>query len=92
MKADRRCFEGGPDPMELSGRGNSMAILTKQPSLQAMQAILTDAARCLECDASESHEITPEGVDVCAELPYWDGRPVTKSMLLAWQEIVRVQK
>lgn len=69
-----------------------MAIVTKQPSLQEMRAILSDAARCLECDASECHEFTPEGVDVCAGLPFWDGRPVTKSMLLAWEEIVTAQK
>lgn len=65
-----------------------MAIVTKQPSLEEMRAILKSAARCLECDESECHEFTPEGVDVCAELPFWDGRPVTKSMLLSWRDIV----
>jgi hypothetical protein len=69
-----------------------MAIVTKQPSLQEMEGILKSAAPCLECDASECHEFTPEGVDVCAGLPFWEGRPVTKSMLLAWQEIVTAQK
>jgi hypothetical protein len=69
-----------------------MATVTKQPSLLEMEGILKDAAPCLECDASECHEFTPEGVDVCARLPYWEGRPVTKSMLLAWEEIVAAQK
>ncbi len=78
--------------MSWSERGNSMGIETKQPSWQEMVGILKEAALCLECDAPECHEFTPEGVDVCAELPFWDGRPVTKSMLLAWQETVSAQK
>jgi hypothetical protein len=69
-----------------------MATVVKQPSLQEMEEILKSAALCPECDAPECHEFTPEGVDVCAELPFWDGRPVTKPMLLAWQEIVAAQK
>jgi hypothetical protein len=68
-----------------------MAIVTKQPSLEEMEGILKSGALCLECDATECHEFTPEGADVCAGLPFWDGRPVTRSMLLAWQELVTAQ-
>lgn len=65
-----------------------MAIETKQPTLQEMEEILGSATICLECDASDCHEFTPEGVDVCAGLPFWDGRPLTRSTLLAWRDIV----
>lgn len=65
-----------------------MAIVTKQPSLAEMEEILKNSALCLECNESECHEFTPEGVDVCAELPFWNGKPVTKSMLLSWQKVV----
>lgn len=69
-----------------------MGNAIKQPGLEEMKGILENAAPCLKCDASECHEFTPEGADVCAKLPFWDGRPVTKSTLLAWQEIVTAQK
>ncbi len=66
--------------------------MAKQPTLQEMEEILKNSAKCLECDAPECHEPTPEGVDVCAELPFWNGRPVTKSMLRDWQLTVRAQQ
>jgi hypothetical protein len=57
-----------------------------------MRRILESAALCLECDASECHEFTPEGVDACARLAFWNGKPVTRSILLEWQEIVTTQQ
>jgi hypothetical protein len=60
----------------------------KEPSLEEMEAILKSAAACLECDATECHEFTPEGVDVCSRLPFWENRPVPRSILLEWQKIV----
>ncbi len=65
--------------------------MAKQPTLQEMQEIIQRAEQCLECDAPECHEATPEGVDVCADLPFWDGRPVTRPMLLAWQSQLKAQ-
>ncbi len=65
---------------------------TQGPTLAEMQKILTQAARCLDCDAPECFEFTPEGVDACAGLPYWNGRPVDRSTLTAWQQELSVQQ
>ncbi len=62
-----------------------MSSQIKQPDLKEMKAIVAAAERCIDCDAPECHEFTPEGVDVCAELPYYNGRPVTREMLRAWK-------
>ncbi len=63
-----------------------------KPTVQEMEEILKNAARCADGDAPECHEFTPGGVEVCAELPFWNGRPVTKVMLKEWEAIVNVQK
>ncbi len=68
-----------------------MAKLAVRPSPEEMQALLTSAADCLNCDAPECHEFTPEGVDVCAELPYWNGKPVTREMLVEWQALLKTE-
>jgi len=59
---------------------------TLQPSRKEMEAMLKQAKLCLTCDAPECHEMTPEGVDVCANLPFYEGKPITREMLLLWQE------
>ncbi len=66
--------------------------MASRPTLEEMEAILRDSAKCLECDAPECHEPTPEGVDVCAELPFWNGKPVMREMLREWQAIVNKQR
>ncbi len=68
-----------------------MSTQAKQPSLQEMAEILKNSAQCLDCSAPECHEFTPGGVEVCAELPFWNGHPVTKSMLQEWQVLVAAQ-
>ncbi len=69
-------------------KGNTMPA---KPSTKEMQEILEKAERCLECDAPECHEMTPEGVDACAELQYWQGRPVQRSTLIEWRGLVKAQ-
>ncbi len=58
---------------------------TQQPTHKEMEEYLKLAQMCLSCNAPECHEFTPEGVDVCAGLPFWNGKPITREMLLAWQ-------
>ncbi len=58
----------------------------QQPGRIEMEEMLKLAKMCLTCDAPECHEMTPEGVDVCANLPFYNGKPVTREMLLAWQD------
>ena len=65
---------------------------TLQPSRKEMEEMLKQAKMCLACDAPECHEFTPEGVDVCANLPFYEGKPVTREMLLAWQEQLHPKK
>ena len=55
------------------------------------QALVESAAKCLECDAPECHEFTPEGVDVCADLPFVNGKPVTRETLLRWKQELEMQ-
>lgn len=55
---------------------------------EEMEELLKLGEVCLTCDAPECHEFTPEGVDVCANLPFWNGKPVTREMLREWQEIL----
>ncbi len=68
-----------------------MSTQVMQPSLQEMAELLKNSASCLDCTAPECHEFTPGGVDVCAELPFWNGRPVTRAMLKEWQAHVAAQ-
>jgi hypothetical protein len=56
-----------------------------QPTHKEMEEYLKLARMCLTCEAPECHEFTPEGVDVCAGLPFWNGKPVTREMLVNWQ-------
>lgn len=55
------------------------------PTRQEKEEFLKLAKLCLTCDAPECHEMTPEGVDVCATLPFYKGKPVSREMLIAWQ-------
>lgn len=66
-----------------------MPIQRGTPTLQEVKAILAQAQRCLNCDATECHEFTPEGVEVCAQLPWWNGEPVKRETLLEWDRRVR---
>jgi hypothetical protein len=68
-----------------------MSAQGKQPSLQEMAEILKSSAQCLDCDAPECHEFTPGGVDVCARLPFWDNKPVTRPMLREWKAQLATQ-
>ena len=62
-----------------------MSAPAVQPSAQEMAELLKNSAECLDCTAPECYEATPGGVEACAALPFWNGRPVTRSMLLEWQ-------
>jgi hypothetical protein len=55
------------------------------------QALVESAARCLSCDAPECHEFTPEGVDVCADLPFVNGKPIPRETLVQWKHELEVQ-
>ena len=65
---------------------------TQQPTRKEKEQFLKLANLCLTCDAPECHEFTPEGVDVCANLPFYQGKPVTREMLLAWQDELHGKK
>ena len=64
----------------------------QQPSRKEKEEFLKLANMCLSCTAPECHEFTPEGVDVCANLPYFEGKPITREMLLKWQEELHSRK
>lgn len=59
--------------------------MSDYPTRQEQEALLQDATQCLACTSLECHEFTPGGVDVCAKLPFWNGQPVPKAMLLEWR-------
>ncbi len=59
------------------------------PKREEMEALVKMGERCLECDALDCNEMTPEGMDVCADLPFWNGRPVTRAMLREWQSTLQ---
>ncbi|MGB8647240.1 MAG: hypothetical protein WCF84_18525 [Anaerolineae bacterium] len=68
-----------------------MSNITLYPDRAVMESFLKQGATCLECDAPGCNEMTPEGMDVCADLPFWNGRPVTRTMLLEWQAMLQAQ-
>lgn len=65
-----------------------------EPTLTEMKTILESAAECLTCTAnacnsgSPCYEFTPGGVEVCAALPWWNGKPILPETLRQWKEIV----
>jgi hypothetical protein len=65
-----------------------------KPTLQEMELVIARGERCLKCKAtptsSESpcYEFTPGGVEVCSELPWWNGKPVLPETLREWKEIL----
>lgn len=68
---------------------------TTAPTMDEMKRFLADAKVCLTCDANACgtsgdpcFEFTPEGVTVCAQLPWWNGQPVTRATLLEWNDLV----
>lgn len=77
------------DAIGLEFGGGTMAAPRATPTLEEIKSILAWAERCLECNAPECHEFTPEGVDVCAQLPWWNGEPVRRETLVEWDQLVR---
>lgn len=71
-----------------------MQTQSPEPTLVEMQTLVEQAARCLKCTAvphdgqAPCYEFTPGGVEVCSDLPWWNGRPVLPETLRAWKEIV----
>ncbi|MCG3141002.1 MAG: hypothetical protein HDKAJFGB_02154 [Anaerolineae bacterium] len=68
---------------------------TRTPTIQELKQIIAHAQTCIHCDAQACgtsddpcYEFTPEGVSVCAQLPWWNGRPVSRATLLEWNEIL----
>lgn len=65
-----------------------------QPGLPEMELILARAERCLACKATPTptgepcYEFTPGGVEVCSELPWWNGKPILPETLREWKEIL----
>ena len=71
-----------------------MNTQTREPTLQEMELVVARGERCLKCVAtptpsgSPCHEFTPGGVEVCSELPWWNGKPILPETLREWKEIV----
>lgn len=70
-----------------------MGISNQYPTLDEIRVIVRNAETCLTCNAGDCgtsgnpcYEFTPEGVQVCAQLPWWNGRPVLRETLLEWNE------
>jgi hypothetical protein len=73
-----------------------MATLKTNPTLDEMKQVVANAGDCLTCNVTECgtsqnpcFEFTPEGVQVCAQLPWWKGRPVPRDTLIEWSELIR---
>ena len=64
------------------------------PTVQEMEQILGHSERCLKCksaftpDGADCYEFTPGGVETCANLPWWNGKPILPETLRQWKEIV----
>lgn len=71
-----------------------MKTLSPEPTVREMEILVARAERCLACTAtptpagSPCYEFTPGGVEVCSELPWWNGRPILPETLHRWKEIV----
>lgn len=71
-----------------------MAAPSQQPTLLEMQNLVEKGERCLTCHAapnnsgSPCYEFTPGGVEVCSQLPWWNGKPILPETLRQWKEIV----
>lgn len=69
-------------------------LTAADPTLPEMERLLARAERCLACKAtptssdSPCYEFTPGGVEVCSELPWWNGKPILPETLRAWQELL----
>jgi hypothetical protein len=77
-----------------SERSDAMEANSREPTLEEMQALLERAERCLTCRAVPGdsgypcYEFTPGGVEVCSDLPWWNGRPILPDTLRRWKELV----
>lgn len=66
----------------------------REPTIQEIEMLLAHAERCLNCmaiptpDGDPCYEFTPGGVEVCSDLPWWNGKPVLPETLRAWQAIL----
>ena len=65
-----------------------------EPTVQEMELLVAHCERCLTCAAAQTpagadcFEFTPGGVEVCADLPWWNGKPILPKTLKQWKEIV----
>ena len=66
------------------------------PTLEVMRQLVASSQICLACDAKNCgtsgdpcFEFTPEGVVACAQLPWWNGQPITRATLLEWNDLLR---
>jgi len=66
------------------------------PTIQELRQFVASAQKCLTCDAcacgtsdDPCYEFAPDGVVVCPQLPWWQGRPVTRATLLEWNELLQ---
>ncbi len=73
-----------------------MAAARPSPTLDEIRQLVASSQICLTCDAptcgtsgDPCFEFTPEGVVVCAQLPWWNERPVTRETLVEWNELLR---
>lgn len=72
-----------------------MRPVSAEPTYIEMKTIVERAQRCLNCDASSPcnsgspcYEFTPGGVEVCSELPWWNGKPIMPETLREWKQVV----
>lgn len=71
-----------------------MSTQSSEPTLHEMEVLVGRAERCLTCNAtptptgSPCYEFTPGGVEVCSELPWWNGKPILPETLRQWKEII----
>lgn len=65
-----------------------------EPSLYDLEILVARAERCLACtatpfpDGARCYEFTPGGVEVCADLLWWNGKPVLPETLRRWREML----
>ncbi len=69
-----------------------MANVTLYPDRTEMLKLVQLGEQCLECSHPDCNEMTPEGMDVCADLPFWRGKPVTRTMLREWKTLLASEK
>lgn len=77
------------NPSRDAAPSHSMA---NEPSLFELELVVARAERCFQCPAAAvpggacCYEFTPEGVQVCCDLPWWNGKPILPETLRRWKE------